>query len=393
MNRVPPPARGHTRLGYATFSPSSAAIMLAVDGLNPFRRDQPFRWQPNPVISSVGGLGDLFIHLPLIAGLVRRAEELGLQPKVALRPAHAEIGRRVGWDVLPFENPLQYVFNRQFSVAVAKQGLAQIGELRRQRFPLWIDLTGNAFLKLGGIRALASKITRGGRSLTRHHLPHTANENEYRHRERLAEFFGCTLDFNVFARLLAAGASARNADNGDHVVLCITTGCRWRNWPLVNFERLVRHIPGQRFVLTGGGHEIDPGDAVAYETMRRLPNVSDLVNSLDTMGLIHAIAKARAVLTNDSAGAHIANAYGIPGAVLFGPALTGTWHDPHGSLRAFQDLTCPLRPCAQWRCDRPADWCMAKIQVNSVVAHLRDLLAGANDVSSARCSQQLFIAG
>jgi hypothetical protein len=84
--------------------------MSAVDGLNPFKRTADFRWHGPCVISSIAGLGDLFIHLPLVAGMVNECRKRGISARVALRPPHAEIGQRCGWDVFPFDNALEDFF-------------------------------------------------------------------------------------------------------------------------------------------------------------------------------------------------------------------------------------------------------------------------------------------
>src|ERR1700704_3149222 len=56
-----------TVLGYDTRSLRSALVMGAVDLVNPFKRPRQFKWMGPCVVSSIAGLGDLFIHLPLIA--------------------------------------------------------------------------------------------------------------------------------------------------------------------------------------------------------------------------------------------------------------------------------------------------------------------------------------
>src|SRR5436853_9367 len=54
---------------------------------------------------------------------------------------------------------------------------------RGERVSLWIDLTGNAVgalaIKCAGARSLAARVTRGGRSMIDHALPHRILENEY----------------------------------------------------------------------------------------------------------------------------------------------------------------------------------------------------------------------
>ncbi len=348
--------------------------MLAVDCLNPFRTNRPMRWEGNCVISSIGGLGDLIIQLPLIAGLVAQVKAKGQSPIVALRPAHVEIGIRAGWEVMPFENPLQYVFNRQLSLSVLRKGMDQTRELRRRQFATWLDLTGNAAnalgLKAAGIPFLASKITRGGRSLVSHRLPHEPNENEYSYRERLADHPELHfLDFDVYGRVFDKSTVDKR-----HVALCVTTGCRWRNWPLANFEKLVTELPESKFVLIGSKREISEDDLPAYQRLVANPCVNDCLDKQDVMQLIESVASAVAVVTDDSAGAHIANGWHVPGAVLFGPALSETWADPNG-LRVFHDRSCPFHPCRQWDCDNPSSWCMHKISPIDVSVHIASLIS------------------
>ena len=56
--------------GYDTRSWRSAAVMRAIDALNPLKKERPFAWGEPCVVSSIAGLGDLFIHLPLISGVI-----------------------------------------------------------------------------------------------------------------------------------------------------------------------------------------------------------------------------------------------------------------------------------------------------------------------------------
>lgn len=352
-------------LGYDTRSLRSALVMAGIDALRPWRKTQPFAWREPAVVSSIAGLGDLFIHLPLIAGIVTHRPGM----RVALRPAFAEIGRRCGWDVLPFDNALAEFFKTPLKtnpVAV----IARVLAARRTAPALWIDLSGNAvnalLTKLAGARRLAARITRGGRSFVDHALPHDIGENEYLNRERVAEHLGCALDFTVFDPLRgespAPGAT----------VLSLTTACRWRNWPLASFLALVRAFPQRRFALTGLEAEIIAEDRAAFAGLRAQPNVLDLLDRLALPDLIALIAHAPAVVTNDTAAAHIANAFRRPGAVLFGPENSDVFAAPDG-LRIFHDRSCPHYPCIQWTCRNPAAWCMAKIPASAVIEHLATL--------------------
>ncbi len=96
----PPAGAISSPFGYDTRSWRSALVMRAVDLINPFRRSEKFVWTGPCVISSTAGLGDLFIHLPLVAGALKEAQRRGMKARVALRPAHVAIGVACGWDVM-----------------------------------------------------------------------------------------------------------------------------------------------------------------------------------------------------------------------------------------------------------------------------------------------------
>jgi ADP-heptose:LPS heptosyltransferase len=358
-------------LGYDTRSLRSALVMRAVDTLNPFKRAQDFAWASPCVVSSIAGLGDLFIHLPLIAGIVNEACVRGVEIRVALRPAHVGIGAQCGWEILPFDNALEDFFKNP--------GALQPNELfGRARGPrknppaLWIDLTGNAVsalaVKLAGAKKLAARVTRGGASLIDYSLPHSIQENEYDNRARVAAVLGCELDFSLAEKLRGEPI----ADCENTVVLCLTTITRWRNWPLENFRRLAERFPRTNFVATGFRNEIAGEELDDLAKLLRLPNVSDQLDQLSIVELIRLIAHAPAVVTNDTSAAHIANFFGTRGAVLFGPAGPATFA-MRGGLQPFHDATCPFFPCVQWKCSNETNWCMRKISARAVGDYLETL--------------------
>jgi ADP-heptose:LPS heptosyltransferase len=361
-----------SRLGYDTRSLRSALVMKGIDLLNPFRRAEQFAWSGPCVVSSTGGLGDLFVHLPLIAGILNEAERRHIEIRVALRPVHAALGRACGWRIVPFDNALEDFFKNTKSFKISEL-VRRIRETRSDRTNLWIDLTGSAIsalaIKCGGARKVAARITRGGRSLVNHWLPHTLHENEYANVERVAATLGCSADHTVFDRL--RGEPLPGFENA--VVLCLTTVCRWRNWPLENFRAIVDRFPEVPFVATGFTSEVPVEDRAALEGILRRSNVVSRMDNMSILDLIRLIAHARAVVTNDTSAAHIANAFRKPGAVLFGPASPDKLAPPYG-LKSFVDRTCPFHPCVQWTCHNQANWCMRKISARSVAEHLESVL-------------------
>jgi ADP-heptose:LPS heptosyltransferase len=362
--------------GYATRSQKSACIMLAVDLLNPFKRHTPLTWGNRNLAASIAGLGDLILHLPLLSTLVHRARKKNVSLEIALRPAHAEIGRRLGWNVLPIENPLQSIFNRKATLPqLVEAWKKSVHQLRANPYDLCLDLGGSAFdavlFKRGGVARLASRKTRGGASLIDHVLEHTPFENEYLYRERLAASLEITPDFSVYEKL-ASFPRPRT-----EIILAVTTSCRWRNWPLRDFLQLTGAFPDEQFVLVGHLEEVSEKD---WEDLMRLEassNLQNLLGRLSPLQLIERIAAAKSIVANDSAAAHIANAFRVPGVVLFGPEDSATWAMP-GGLEVLHDKTCPYFPCVQWRCKNPANWCMEKISPGAVISQLAKTLAAAH---------------
>ena len=357
---------------YDTRSRRSAFVMRAIDLIPPRRKASPFCWSGPCVISSVAGLGDLFIHLPLIAGIVQEARRRGLEVRVALRPAHLEIGRACGWDVIPFDNALEDFFKNPVDLKPLALWRT-LRAARAQRTALWVDLTGNAIsalaIKLAGARRIAARLTRGGRSLIDHPLPHALGENEYANVDRVAASLGCASDHRIFARL----AGKPLAGLQETVVLCLTTVCRWRNWPLANFLVLIDRFPQTLFTVSGLRREVAPAEVPVLETILSRPNVASRLDALDVSELLRLVAHARAVITNDTSTAHLANGFDKPGAVLFGPADPDKF-GANLSMRNFVDRSCPLHPCVQWSCGNQASWCMRKISADEVGDHLAQVL-------------------
>jgi ADP-heptose:LPS heptosyltransferase len=367
------PSASGSVFGYDTRSLGSALVMRIVDLINPFPRSEPFAWIGPCVISSIAGLGDLFIHLPLIAEIVNEAKRRGIEVRVALRPAHAAIGHACRWNVLRFDNSLEDFFKNPRSLRPAKL-LRQIRDARAAKANLWIDLTGSAVsaiaIRLTGVRKVASRITRGGGSLVNFVLPHQLHENEYTNVQRVAATLGCQPDYSVFDPL--RGKPIPGLENA--VVLCLTTVCRWRNWPLENFLALIDRFMDVPFIATGLRSEVAQEESATLEAILQRPNVTSRMDKMSILELIRLIAHARAVVTNDTSTAHIANAFHKPGAVLFGPASPEKLAAPYG-LKSFVDRTCPFHPCVQWNCSNQENWCMRKVQVEPVAEHLAAVLA------------------
>lgn len=311
------------KLGYATDSLSSALVMRCVDLLNPYKKRKAFYWGKKVRVSSTDGLGDLMIQLPLIEGLVREAEQRGADVKVVIRPAFAEIGRACGWEVVEFENPLQHFFKGSLSPKVFRSFIAAMRALRKERVDTWIDLSGNAvnalFYKLGLVKLLSSKISRGGKSLVDCPVPHEEGQNEYAYQRQVADFFHVKYTAEVKNRFDLPEKNPRK------IVFSLVTAFPDKNWPMKYLRELIRQLPDYCCVLTGVSREFLPGDREIHDGICEWPQVESRLDGLDIMGLLREVATAGAIVTPDTGTAHIANFFGIPGVVLFGPTDSRVW--------------------------------------------------------------------
>ena len=196
-----------TRLGYDTRSFRSALVMRAVDAFNPFKRAQEFRWAGPAVVSSVAGLGDLFIHLPLIAGVVNECRRREIDVRVALRPAHRAVGERCGWQVMPFDNALEDFFKNPRDLRPADS----LGKIRcaRQSAAAPLDRSyGERGQRVGdqaGRRENACRPDDPRRPQPdRLSVAAFRSGKRYANRERVAQHLGCRLDFSVAGKLRGA---------------------------------------------------------------------------------------------------------------------------------------------------------------------------------------------
>lgn len=101
-----------------------------------------------------------------------------------------------------------------------------------------------------------------------------------------------------------------------------------RHWPVERFAAVAARLRanGHHVVVTGGTDDRARADAVAAGA--RIPEADVLAGMLDLAEFAAVVASARVVVTADTGAAHLASAYGIPSAVIFGPAPPEEWGPP-----------------------------------------------------------------
>ena len=158
----------------------------------------------------------------------------------------------------------------------------------------------------------------------------------------------------------------------DKPLLALNAGAEYgpaKRWPLDRFIAAAKIVAEQhqaRWVIIGGPKETVAAGRIADALGEQ--HAINLAGRTTLLGLSHALAQCRLLLTNDSGPMHLAAALGKPVVALFGstePALTGplpSTSPAHAILRHAP----PCSPCFLRKC--PIDFrCMTSIRVEEVV--------------------------
>ena len=369
---------------YDTKSKTSFLVMFLTDLV--FHRRTPS--SPQDIrgrirISSLGGLGDLFIQLPLIDALVKKYEADN-DVVVVLQPQHREIAVLMNWNFILMDNPTVSFFKKGIFQAFKEFVSLIFSSEHEKDTDWWIDLTGNAvnalLLKSLMTKHLVQTIIRGGKGLTDIPLPNRLGDNEYDAQHKIADFFGVRCDLpSVRRKIFSASVLPRKKT----VLTVLSTPCRWRCWKLENYEKLFSALPEYTFVCTGLSSQLRHESDERLKRLQNLPNVVSHVDKCSLTELIRLIWSASIVLTPDTSVAHIANLAGQPGILLFGPVDSDRWTLRSGKMRLLHHPNCKFYPCVQWRCKKPHNTCMDNISVEEVKKAVSAFFDGTSDTCPA----------
>lgn len=149
-----------------------------------------------------------------------------------------------------------------------------------------------------------------------------------------------------------------------------------KRWPgYGELARLMKSSLGYDIVLTGGRDD--------YEICNKVVSVSggaavNLAGKTDLLLSAAIIEKAKLVVANDSAPAHIAAAVGTPVAAIFGPTVTRFGFAPYSEKSVVienRDLYCrPCSPHGPNRCPEKHFRCMKEISAEMVLGECGKLV-------------------
>ncbi|PRI10017.1 glycosyltransferase family 9 protein [Leucobacter massiliensis] len=112
-----------------------------------------------------------------------------------------------------------------------------------------------------------------------------------------------------------------------------------RHWPVERFAAVVRGLrdAGHEVVLTGGRDDAERARAVAGAA--GLPQSRQLAGCLSLDAFAAQIAGASLLVSVDTGAAHLASAYRVPSAIVFGPSPPERWGPPPGPHRVLTEAS------------------------------------------------------
>lgn len=259
-----------------------------------------------------------------------------------------------------------------------------LGELRRQRYDLALELRGDfrdiLFTAAVGARITVGSGWRGGGFM----LDHDVNINQKRHQlESTLAIVAATgapatprsprLYVQPEHRRRAQEALAA-ADNQTLVAIHLGAGFPSKRLPLSSFLKTAHALVpnGTRRLVLIGGEEDRP---LADKFLTAGP--TDTINLVGSLGLLETAAvleRCQLFLGNDSGPMHMAAAVGTPVVCFFGPSEPYRYR-PYGVEHRVLEVELDCRPCDFVHCVHREYLCMNRIAVADIVAAAEELLS------------------
>jgi ADP-heptose:LPS heptosyltransferase len=164
--------------------------------------------------------------------------------------------------------------------------------------------------------------------------------------------------------------------NGSYILVHPGASWRFKQWSAAKVVRLIRRLRELSYAvrLVAG-----PEDHRFVEDMAREAGEDFEVEYPSLEGLYSRIRGADAVICNNSAALHIAEAVGTPCIALTGPSdpvRWGTYRSHSRTIVRSTHLAC--HPCGEKRCVRPERPCIDEIELVDVLQALSDVIAGGS---------------
>jgi ADP-heptose:LPS heptosyltransferase len=169
-----------------------------------------------------------------------------------------------------------------------------------------------------------------------------------------------------------------------YVLLHPGASWRYKQWNAKNVAALTRWLIAQVYALkiVAGSN-----DRPFVETIRAEYGAALSVEYPSLTALYAFIANAQAVICNNSAAMHIAEAVRTPCIALTGPSDPVRWGTYRSHSRTIaRSIDLPCHPCGEKRCVLPTTPCIDRIVLRDVIGALTELGVTGGEAFSMRAS-------
>lgn len=137
-----------------------------------------------------------------------------------------------------------------------------------------------------------------------------------------------------------------------------------KRWPVQHWRALIESLPEQRFVVFGTANDLPIAEAVAagFAATR----VENIAGKTDLLSFATRLQACDLLVTNDTGGMHLANAFGVPLIALFGPT---------NPIRTGPVFSSPAQILQPPDCPPAGGGTLVDLAPATVVAAVRQLLA------------------
>ncbi|MCU0618705.1 MAG: lipopolysaccharide heptosyltransferase II [Gemmatimonadaceae bacterium] len=329
---------------------------------------------PPALVLQTSFLGDVVLTTPLLAWLAARGpvDVVATPAGAAILDGHPAVRRVLTYD--------------------KRRADAGLGGLRRLAARLRAERYAEAYLAQGSLRTAAVAAlagipvrrgfdTSGGRWLYTHRVRYRKAEHHARRLLDLAAPADAPLPRPTLhpssADHAAADALLARAPFGTAPFVALAPGSVWgtKRWP--GYPALVAALPADvGLVVVGAPEDAPQAAAIAAAAPDRVLDATGQLRILATAALL---ARARALVTNDSLPQHLASAMDVPTLTVFGPTVPQFGFGPLASRATVVEhppgLAC--RPCSSHgpaTCPVGHWHCMREISPTAVASAL-DALA------------------
>lgn len=183
----------------------------------------------------------------------------------------------------------------------------------------------------------------------------------------------------------SAEAALGRAGGDGAPLIAFAPGARWptKKWPAERFARLISEVStrGYEPVLIGGAEDSATNAEVAELSGTASRNLTGALSIIESAAVLK---RCRALVTNDSAPLHLAEAVGTPVIAFFGPTVREFGYFPRLSGSRALETALPCRPCSRngkRTCPYGTKECLTSIEPSTALQALLQALGETRDRS------------